>query len=58
MLIMYTLDVCKSTALYIQVRLYKWEEGELVLECSYNDTILALFIKCKGDFVLVRYSTI
>ena len=38
-----------------QVRLYKWEEGELVLECSYSDTILALFIKCHGDFILVRF---
>jgi DNA damage-binding protein 1 len=36
-----------------EVRLYKWEEGELVLECSYSDTILALFIKCHGDFVLI-----
>ena len=38
----------------IQVKLYKWEEGELVVECSYSDTILAVFVKCKGDFILVR----
>ncbi|CAI8053753.1 DNA damage-binding protein 1 [Geodia barretti] len=36
-----------------EVRLYKWEEGKMVLECSYSDTILALYLKCKGDFILV-----
>ena len=36
-----------------QVRLYKWEEGELLAECSYTNTILALFLKCMGDFILV-----
>lgn len=36
-----------------EVRLYKWEEGELVSECSYTNTILALFLKCMGDFILI-----
>jgi DNA damage-binding protein 1 len=25
----------------------------MVLECSFSDTILALYLKCKGDFILV-----
>ena len=38
----------------IQVRLFEWtSEKELRLECSYFNNILALYLKSKGDFVLV-----
>jgi len=36
------------------VRLFEWtSEKELRLECSYFNNILALYLKSKGDFVLV-----
>ncbi|XP_059156437.1 DNA damage-binding protein 1-like [Physella acuta] len=36
------------------VRLFEWtSERELRLECSHFNNILALFLKSKGDFVLV-----
>lgn len=36
------------------VRLYEWtKDRELQNECSYFNTIIALYLKTKGDFVLV-----
>lgn len=36
------------------VRLYEWTpERELHNECSYFNNIIALFLKTKGDFILV-----
>ncbi|XP_049788661.1 DNA damage-binding protein 1 [Schistocerca nitens] len=36
------------------VRLYEWTaEKELRLECSHFNNIIALFLKTKGDFILV-----
>ena len=35
------------------VRLFEFRERELNNECSYYNTILALFLKTKGDFILV-----
>ena len=33
---------------------FEWtSDGELKVECSHNDNVLALYLKCKGDFVLV-----
>lgn len=38
----------------LQVRLFEWTaDKELRLECSHFNNILALYLKCKGDFVLV-----
>lgn len=38
----------------MQVRLFEWtSEKELRLECSHFNNILALYLKTKGDFVLV-----
>ena len=31
------------------------EESTLVEECSYQNNILSLFLKTKGDFILVSY---
>ena len=37
-----------------QVRLFEWTaEKELRMECSYLNSIIALFLKTKGDFILV-----
>jgi DNA damage-binding protein 1 len=37
-----------------QVRLFEWTaEKELRLECSYFNNIIALYLKTKGDFILV-----
>lgn len=37
-----------------QVRLFEWTaERELRLECSHFNNIVALYLKTKGDFVLV-----
>lgn len=37
-----------------QVRLFEWTaEKELRLECSNFNNIIALYVKVKGDFVLV-----
>lgn len=37
------------------VSIYEWshESKELRQECSYHNTILALYLKAKGDFILV-----
>jgi len=36
------------------VCVYEWKgDGELRAECSQQGNILALYLKCKGDFVLV-----
>lgn len=36
------------------VRLFEWtSEKELRVECSYFNSILSLFLKCKADFILV-----
>ena len=40
--------------LHLQVRLFEWTaEKELRLECSHFNNIIALFLKTKGDFILV-----
>ena len=37
-----------------QVRLFEWTaEHELRLECSHFNNVVALYLKTKGDFVLV-----
>ena len=38
------------------VEIFSWSEesGELMEECSYSNNILALFVKTKGDFILVH----
>ena len=37
-----------------QVRLFEWTaEKELRVECSYFNSIIALYLKTKGDFILV-----
>lgn len=37
-----------------QVRLFEWTaEKELRLECSHFNNIIALYLKTKGDFILV-----
>jgi hypothetical protein len=42
------------------VQLLSWSEDERALEdiCNFSNNILALFIKTKGDFILVRASRI
>lgn len=35
------------------VRLFEWTEKELRMECSYFNSIIALYLKTKGDFVFV-----
>ncbi len=37
----------------VMVLSWSEESGELLEECSYSNNILALFIKTKGDFILV-----
>ena len=37
----------------VQVLSWSEEKGTLEEECKYTNTILALFIKTKGDFILV-----
>jgi len=38
----------------IQVRLFEWTaEKELRVECNHANNIVALYVKTKGDFVLV-----
>lgn len=42
------------TALSPQVRLYEWTaEKELRTECNHYNNIMALYLKTKGDFILV-----
>lgn len=37
-----------------QVRLFEWTtDKELRLECNYFNSIVALYLKTKGDFILV-----
>jgi DNA damage-binding protein 1 len=38
-----------------QVRLFEWRtaEKELKLECCHYNNIIALYLKTKGDFILV-----
>lgn len=39
---------------FFQVRLFEWtSEKELRLECSHFNNIVALYLKVKGDFILV-----
>ena len=54
--------LCRTTGasvrVSVQVRLFEWsgekESGrELRVECSYFNSILALYLKTKGDFILV-----
>ena len=36
------------------VTVFQWTgEGELAEECSYSNNILAIYLKTKGDFILV-----
>lgn len=36
------------------IHILKWtNDSSLVLECSYTDNIIALYLKTKGDFILV-----
>jgi len=43
-----------SVACCLQVRLFEWTaEKELRVECNHANNIVALYIKTKGDFVLV-----
>ena len=38
----------------LQVRLFEWTgDKELRVECSYFNNIIALYLKTKGDFILV-----
>lgn len=38
----------------MQVRLYEWTaEKELRTECNHYNNIMALYLKTKGDFILV-----
>lgn len=38
----------------IQVRLFEWTaEKELRMECNHLNNIIALYLKVKGDFILV-----
>ena len=38
----------------LQVRLWEWTlEKELRLECSFFNNIIALYLKTRGDFILV-----
>ena len=38
----------------VQVRLFEWTaEKELRVECNHANNIVALYVKTKGDFVLV-----
>ena len=40
--------------LVFQVRLFEWTaDKELRVECSYFNNIIALYLKTKGDFILV-----
>ena len=41
--------------IFSQVRLFEWRtaEKELKLECCHYNNIIALYLKTKGDFVLV-----
>ena len=39
---------------FTQVRLWEWTaDKELRLECSYFNNIIALYLKTRGDFILV-----
>ena len=39
---------------YVQVRLWEWTaEKELRLECSHFNNIIALYLKTRGDLILV-----
>lgn len=43
-------ELCPSP----QVRLYEWTaEKELRTECNHYNNIMALYLKTKGDFILV-----
>ena len=38
----------------LQVSIYEWtSDKELRVECSFLNNILALYLKSKGDFILV-----
>ena len=44
----------ERNALPPQVRLYEWTtEKELRTECNHYNNIMALYLKTKGDFILV-----
>ncbi len=50
----YLNSVSLSSSNNSQVRLFEWtSEKELRVECSYFNNILSLYLKYKGDFVLV-----
>lgn len=44
----------RATQCPSQVRLYEWTtEKELRTECNHYNNIMALYLKTKGDFILV-----
>lgn len=50
------IDTAKNadSACVCQVRLYEWTaEKELRTECNHYNNIMALYLKTKGDFILV-----
>ena len=41
-----------------QVSVYEWmPDKELRVECSFLNNIVALYLKSKGDFILVSHGT-
>ena len=52
--ILHLLAACVTTNHLFQVRLYEWTaEKELRTECNHYNNIMALYLKTKGDFILV-----
>lgn len=49
-----TMTTGTNTPRPFQVRLYEWTaEKELRTECNHYNNIMALYLKTKGDFILV-----
>ena len=45
-----------SLLIFLKVTIFEWTaEKELQQECSYSNIIVALYIKTKGDFILVSW---
>ena len=50
----FNLDALFLSVLSLQVNIYEWTaDKELRLECQFLNNILALYLKSKGDFILV-----
>lgn len=46
--------IAQESCPFLQVRLYEWTaEKELRTECNHYNNIMALYLKTKGDFILV-----